>query len=87
MYRVLEFTGTFDHTKEVLIGMRQSPDAKREYVNTGRNASSDKGYFIVTPLVTTTGHVFWVNRGWVPRNMQEQSKRPLVLLVHFFHSL
>jgi len=80
LYRVITITGEFDHSREVLIGLRTSPDNRREYIATGRNPGGEMGYFITTPLVTSTGEIFWVNRGWIARPLVEQDKRPTTLV-------
>lgn len=60
-------TGTFRHDCQVLVGPRSAPNtAKPQGL-----ATSPMGYLVVTPLERASHGPVLVNRGWVPRNVQE----------------
>jgi surfeit locus 1 family protein len=75
-YRMVTLSGHFDHSKELIVGLRTSPAHKRQSVATGgQTAAGIQGYFVITPFVTDDGVVLWVNRGWVPQERKEQQSR------------
>jgi surfeit locus 1 family protein len=56
-------SGTFDHSKEILLGPRTKDNTL--------------GYHVITPLIREAGAgSILVNRGFVPREKIEQSTRP-----------
>jgi surfeit locus 1 family protein len=45
----------------------------------GRRLYTKTGYHVLTPLKTSSGEVFLVNRGWVPVELKDPTKRPKTL--------
>lgn len=83
--RQLQLTGRFDHSREVLLGLRACPST-----GTGQQqgmSSSSMGYQVITPLIVTAPATatataedgkqeevcVFVNRGWVPKSMAGNS--------------
>lgn len=61
-YRKVALSGVYDHTKE------------QHFFATFEGQT---GYYIYTPLRLGDGHSIFINRGFVPYDMKEQSKRQL----------
>ncbi|CAM9237195.1 unnamed protein product, partial [Ectocarpus fasciculatus] len=68
------FRGTFDHSREVLIGLRAPPSGTFESAQ--GMGSNPQGYFILTPMKLSFGPIVYVNRGWVPREHKRIWSRP-----------
>jgi len=69
----VHLTGTFQHDKEITLGLRSPPVGMFGPAAQGL-ASNPQGYYVITPLVTSDGQVFFVNRGWIPRNLRQWSR-------------
>ncbi|KAG5437662.1 hypothetical protein PCANB_000699 [Pneumocystis canis] len=54
-------TGKFKHDQEILVG---------PLLFEGKT-----GYHVITPIKTSDGYNYLINRGWIPSNMSDQSKR------------
>ena len=73
-------TGTFDHSRAMLLGPRGPPPGaiSEDGPNSGRSggglASSPQGYWVITPLKTTEGEVL-VMRGWEPIDGRRKQQR------------
>ena len=84
-YRRRVVQGSFRHEKEILIGPRGAPagvSLPRQGLSKNRSNQSGgltpgpQGYFVLTPMDVSTskgGNTVWVNRGWVPKTMIQQS--------------
>jgi len=78
-YRRVHCSGTFDHSKQVLLGPRSAP-AGMESAGGGRappGAPTASGWDVVTPLCCEDGSVLLVNRGWVPRDQVQAISKPM----------
>jgi surfeit locus 1 family protein len=62
-YTRVKLTGTFLHDQEIHIGPRSRGD-------------SDVGFSVLTPLLLSNGRKILVNRGFVPKPLQNRSTRP-----------
>jgi surfeit locus 1 family protein len=71
LYRKIEVTGTFDHEKEALVGLRKVQTAHKQ----GMGSFGEAGYYVVTPFHTTDGHTILVNRGWISRHDVSKADR------------
>ena len=66
MYRKVSLSGEFDHAHEAhLFG----------FIVTDERGTTRPGYFILTPLRLDTGDVVFINRGFVPEALKDQSLR------------
>lgn len=72
--RQVRFTGTFDHSREVLVGLRAPPAGTFDAAQ--GMGSNPQGYYIYTPMKLSFGPVVYVNRGWVPRAHERKWSRP-----------
>ncbi|KAI8821111.1 SURF1 family-domain-containing protein [Fimicolochytrium jonesii] len=74
-FRRVKVSGTFHHDKEMLLGPRTRKDQQNQgggIVSSGASA----GYYVITPFERAgTGEKILVNRGWIPRDQKEKSKR------------
>jgi surfeit locus 1 family protein len=62
-YQPLTLSCVFDHAREIHVFISlESPKGSRK----------GPGYFVMTPLALSDGHIVWINRGFVP----EGSKNP-----------
>ncbi|CAN0011804.1 unnamed protein product [Discosporangium mesarthrocarpum] len=66
--------GEFDHSKEVLVGLRSAPEGLIGPSSAPSMATSPMGYFLFTPMKREDGSVVVVNRGWVPQKGQAWSR-------------
>jgi len=71
-------TGTFVHKDQVLVGPR-GPPSKALPDSPGQSgaglSSGPQGYFVLTPLLLSSGNFVWINRGWVPRHFVLDNRR------------
>ena len=72
--RVLLLQGTFDHSKEILLGLRSAPPnlltAKAEGM-----ATNPQGFYIITPFILSENKgIVFVNRGWVGRQRKDWTR-------------
>ncbi|MDQ4149266.1 MAG: SURF1 family protein [Actinomycetota bacterium] len=58
-YRTVTVTGSYRPDEEIVVLTRSNSDGSRT------------GNHVLTPLVTSAGHIILVNRGWVPLTMNE----------------
>lgn len=72
--RRVSTSGTFDHDRELLLGLRTAPLSISGSPAQGM-ASNPQGYYVITPFTREDGTLIFVNRGWIPR-MQQQWYRP-----------
>ncbi|KFM76201.1 Surfeit locus protein 1, partial [Stegodyphus mimosarum] len=75
-YRRVRVRGKFDHSKELYLGPRQliaAADVKSGGIFSSRSQS---GALVITPFYVPDKNItILVNRGWVPRNKMDPSKR------------
>jgi surfeit locus 1 family protein len=71
-YRRVAMEGTFDHSRQVLLGPRSAPAGSQ--TNTPAGAAGPSGWDVLTPLQCHDGTRVLVNRGWVARAAANQSK-------------
>jgi surfeit locus 1 family protein len=67
-FRRVVFSGEFDYAKQLLVGPRPPPPGSAPAL-----APSGHGYYLVTPCRLADGSSIFVNRGWVPVNVVQQS--------------
>ncbi|XP_041368816.1 surfeit locus protein 1-like [Gigantopelta aegis] len=74
-YKKVTVRGTFDHSREMLIGPRSN--VQTEYSGSGLfQGSSNAGVYVVTPFkLADRDMTILVNRGWVPGNYTKGGKR------------
>lgn len=65
----VKFEGTFDHKREVLVGLRAAPAGT--FQSAQGMGSNPQGYYVITPMKLSFGPLVFVNRGWVPRECTE----------------
>ena len=65
-YRRVRLEGTFLHDKETLVHGNAPRDARGDVIN---------GFFVLTPLRLAEGGMVIVNRGFVPPELADRSKR------------
>jgi surfeit locus 1 family protein len=61
-FRPVRVTGTFDHSKEVVLG--------------ARSLNGNIGYHLITPLIRADGSAVLVDRGWIPLDRRDPGTRP-----------
>ncbi len=66
-YRRVSLTGQFQHDKEALVF---------GFISVGNRGDTREGFFALTPFVLADGSTIIVNRGFVPQELRDQSKRP-----------
>ncbi len=59
LYKRVTLTGRFDFEHQVLIGLRSAPEAKRVTAETGKSPSSEQGFHVITPFITTDKFCTW----------------------------
>lgn len=79
--RRISTTGTYEHTKEILLGPRSAPVGLVGDAAQGL-ATNPQGYYVVTPLKRMDGTVVFINRGWVAMNEKTWSRPNGVVKVH-----
>lgn len=81
-FRRVVCLGTFDHSKQVLMGPRSAPagmEAASAAAGGGRapaGAPHASGWDVITPLTCSDGSSLLVNRGWVPRDQTASLSQP-----------
>jgi len=76
-YRRVWCVGTFDHSKQILMGPRSAPagmEAAAAAATGKRNppgAPTPSGWDVITPFTCTDGTVLLVDRGWVRTDQAE----------------
>lgn len=65
--------GTYDFSKEILLGPRRPPSNLMGPEAQGM-ATSPQGFFVLTPLKREDGSIVIVNRGWVPRGAESWNR-------------
>jgi cytochrome oxidase assembly protein ShyY1 len=71
-FRQVRLTGTFQHDRQVLVGPRGPPQgALPDGPGTSAAGMSQapQGYFIITPMQTSSAGTVLVNRGWIPKHL------------------
>ena len=69
--------GSFDHSREVLLGPRAAPPGLVTTAAQGM-ATNPMGYYLLTPFTLADGgHTVFVNRGWIPKNAAEEADEGL----------
>jgi len=61
----LMLTGRFDHTREILLGVRTAPTGYTGSAAQGM-ATNPQGYYVLTPFILNSKAVIILNRGWIP---------------------
>lgn len=75
-YQRIHVRGKFDHSKELYIGPRQPITGNDEGGGGIISSRPQTGYLVVTPFhITDKDMTILVNRGWVPKNKVDPSKR------------
>lgn len=67
LFKKVMLFGAFLHDYEMLLSAKyKNEDRQKEGL----------GYHIITPFLTIEGQVVFVNRGWIPEELKDKSKRP-----------
>lgn len=75
-FRRVSVRGVFDHSREILVSPRSPIQSDEDRSGSLVTTQSKTGACVITPLkLSDRDATILVNRGWVPRDMQDQRRR------------